>query len=730
MKQNKYDNIRKIVDRMNGNEKNGKIGLILLLLRSNEIISFIDTFLDTKYDKMSDNMLDLVNDIIVHSKTVYENDVYCDPYSDNLYDKMLSKFKKFRDEPFGNNSIGLANAKYKYDELSGTLDKKHFVYNVERTDSDDRGSIEEYIKGVPISKHDEFSVLVNQKKDGASATIDYKYDGSNYVAVSAISRGKKDYGEGTDVSAIMPDIKFSSKKIKKLLGYCPEYIGVQYEFLISDENKKLLETYLNQTFVNNRSAAAGLLRRIVFANKKDREILKKFMSLVPVGFDVLDEYQKSSYRKASWNELYMVICDTFIYGDIDMSYEIIHGTKSEILEKFNNIAADQLKKRKKLNHAIDGLVMTILDKDIQRKLGRKNNINQYQIAYKFPEEGQKTVIRDVIITTGNFGYKEILLKVDPVILNGTTQFKAQIHSLNKFKKMKLRIGDEIILKLSGDVIPFAYKDSSCHEGDGKKIKLPKYCECGAPLQEEKNKLRCPNKCCPFRIVGSLSTFFVELNAKGIGEKTCKLLHDELGVEKPSDILRLTTKDFKSLSGFKDASAKLCMDTIDDIIKKPRTISTILSALGIDSFRTSTANKLLETIDINDLIKSIESGDKDKLISIIRKADGIDKNAIVIAEGLIDKLDELKELLSIMTIRKTDNVKYDKTLVISGIRNDDKLTEIANNSGYNVKDSGKKFDLLVIKDSSMMDKSKAKYALQKGIPIMTRNEFMTKYDSSV
>lgn len=256
--------------------------------------------------------------------------------------------------------------------------------------------------------------------------------------------------------------------------------------------------------------------------------------------------------------------------------------------------------------------------------------------------------------------------------------------------------------------------------------MPKYCECGAPLEEEKNKLRCINKRCPYRVIGSLNTFFTELNAKGIGEKTCAQLHDELGVTKPSQILKLTADDFKSLKGFKDASAKICMNTINDIISKPRTIASIMSAVGIDSFRTSTANKLLEVISAKDLIKAVEDGDKDKLISVIRKADGIDKNASVIAEGLIDKIDEIKNLINIMTIKKQSSEKYDKTIVVSGLRNDEELIDIANKNGYEVKDSGKKFDLLVIKDSSMMDKSKAKYALSKSIPIMTRSEFINKY----
>ena len=635
---------------------------------------------------------------------------------------MISKFKKYRDEPFGDNGLGLSNATYKYDTLSGTLDKTHYIYDKDRTD--DRESFENFINTIPIDKDDVISVLINEKKDGTSITVDFKYVDGVYIADSAISRGRRSYGEGTDVSMVAPTTKFTPTSIQDCLGYCPEYIGVQYEFLVSKVNKLALESYLGQSFANCRSAASGLMRRIIFADDKQRKQLKKFMSLVPVGFDVSNKYRNKSYNKKSWDKLYIAICDTFLYGDIDMSYDIIHGTKKEIINQFKELAKKSIKNRKKLNHAIDGLVMTILDKDIQEKLGRSNNINKYQIAYKFPEEGEKTIIRGYTITTGNFGYKEILLDVDPVILNGTKQSKAQVHSLNKFRKMKLRIGDEIILKLSGDVIPYGYKDDTCKKGDGDKIKLPKYCECGCELEEDKNKLRCVNNKCPFRIIGSLHTFLVELNAKGIGDKTCAQIYNELGVNKPSQLLKLTLDDFKSLKGFKEASAKLCMDTINDIIKRPRTIPAIMSALGIDSFRTSTANKLLNTIDIEELISIIEKGDKEKLISILQKSEGIDKNAYLIAEGLINRLDELKELLSIMTIKKKDNIKYEKSILVSGLRNDDELETIANNLGYEVKTNSKKYDILVIKDISYMSKSKAKYAKENNIPIMTREEFIS------
>ena len=358
-------------------------------------------------------------------------------------------------------------------------------------------------------------------------------------------------------------------------------------------------------------------------------------------------------------------------------------------------------------------------------MGRKNHINKFQIAYKFPEESYKTKIRDIHVTTGNFGYKEILLLVDPVILNGTTQFKAQVHSLNRFRKMNLRYGDEIILKLSGDVIPYGYKDQTCKKGDGKKIKLPTHCECGSELVEENNKLRCTNKLCPYRITGSLVNFFTALNAKGIGEKTCARLVDELDVRKPSDVLKLTKEDFRSLKGFKDKSAKIAIEPVKEILNKPRTIPAILSALGIDCFRASTATKVLDKVGINEIVSIADCGDINKLTNVLRQADGIDKNADIIANGLIENVDELKTLLSLMTIKNTDDIKTDKIAVVSGFRGDDEFIDIANKAGYAIKDSCKIYDLLIVKDESYLDKTKGRYASQHNIPILTKKEFLKK-----
>lgn len=717
--------ISKTIDNMRILRNERALIFVRQRLVSSDIRNFIDDFMDSSKSEITSDVLDIAEEIIVCAKTIYESDIYNDPYSDRYYDSFLSKFKKFRKEPFGDNAIGLANAKYKYDTLSGTLNKVHFItdnerdkFNKEHKITDERATLEEYLHTIPSN---DISMLINYKQDGTSVTVDYKYEDGYYVPVSAISRGRKDYGEGTDVSAILR----KKYKLKSRLKRNPKYIGIQYEMIITKSDKMIFENITGKTFSNCRSAISGLLRRIIFANDGERKVLKGLYTLIPVGFDVLDEYKDYLY---SYDKMYSDICNTFTIGNIKSlpPIKIVRGSKSDILKYFKKYAAEVIKLRNNLENDIDGLVLTIINDSIRKKMGRKNNINQFQIAYKFPEESYKTIVRDLIVTTGNFGYKELLLQVDPVNLNGTIQSKAQLHSIDRYHKMSPRVGDEIILKLSGDVIPYGYKDKTCKSGNGPKLKLPKYCDCGSVLVEENNRLRCKSKDCKYNIAGLLRTFFVSLNAKGIGYSLCMQLYEELGITTPDEVLKLTKEDFLKLNGFKDASATAAYNTILDIRTKPRSPESIISSIGIDSLRAATAEKILEKITFNELLDMLERGDMGEIMDLLTIVRGIDKNANKIAKALLEKRELLKSIASNVTLNVTENKHYDKTIVVSGLRNDQELIEVANRNGYNVKDKGTKYDLLVIKNGEYMNTSKALHAIRNGIPIMLRDNFIEAY----
>jgi non-homologous end joining protein Ku len=162
------DEYQAITDSGNGD----KSILIALRMLKSDIHKAVDKFISMKKKDINDNVLDVIERIIVHAKTLYENEKITDPFDDLTYDRMLSKFKQFRDEPFANNMAGISNAEYVYEKLSGTLDKVHFIYESDRGKHETRTSLEEYID--KIKTHgEELHVMVNQKKDGTSLTCNY-----------------------------------------------------------------------------------------------------------------------------------------------------------------------------------------------------------------------------------------------------------------------------------------------------------------------------------------------------------------------------------------------------------------------------------------------------------------------------------------------------------------------------------------------------------------------------
>lgn len=716
------------INQLKRHSDNGHMAFVLLRLRNREVIEFINDFIETKNKDVKKDTLSTIKEIIIQCKTIYDLDWHEIPYDDVLYDKMLSKYKKFEKEPFGNASIGSANVKYKYDTLAGTLDKVHFIYDSEKEGlNDDRPSLEEWFKSAGIEKK-KIRILANHKKDGTSVVADMVYDESSksYKINKCTSRGKKDHGEGADISVVGKGIRFNPKSMKDKFGYIPAELGIQYEMVISHKHKTELEKYMNRKFANNRSAITGLLRRMVFATPKEADVLRQWISLVPVGFEFKGDL-KNFMEEYAWDEIYASVCATFIYGDVTMGYSIIEWkTIDDLLKDAREYADTLIEKRSKLNHEIDGVVLTILNPSIQKELGRKNHINQWQVAYKFPEQVKKTKIVGLIESTGAFGYKEFLAETEPVYLNGTLQNKGQFHSLDRFKSFNARIGDEVYLKLSGDVIPYMYTDETCERGNGEKLKLPKKCKCETELVEEKNKLRCPNVDCDQRIVGRLVTFLSEVNSKGLAEAACEKLYKTLNITKPSQLLQLTEKDFLKLDGFEKGSSKLAYETIQEIRTRPRKLSVIISSLAIDCFRKSTVEKVLAEISIEEIIKLAKESKIDELKGRLQKAHGVDKNSKIIAEGLIKYIYDFEKICSLMTIKKEISIKTSKTILISGFRNDEEFEEVAARNGYAVKDGVKKYDMLVIKNESYLSKPKAKTAKENGKPIMTYNEFIDKY----
>jgi len=441
-----------------------------------------------------------------------------------------------------------------------------------------------------------------------------------------------------------------------------------------------------------------------------------------LGFDIDPMYT----TEVNWFDIFDILDDIYTSVELCDSHRIMipYTNTVELLRKFRNIADQEIESRDGLDYQIDGLVVTIVDKDIQTILGRSGHINNYQIAFKFPEENGKTTIIDYTITTGDLGYKEMMFDLDPVILNGTTQTKGKCNGVNGFNDLQPMIGDEVMLQLSGDVIPVMYVTDDCARGHTI-IEAPTHCDeetCNTELIIQNSTWRCPNIECKYRVLGRLDLFLGEMNAKGIGRATTTKFYDELYVRTPSDMLKLTYEQILSMSSTGETGATNIINELKTIINKPHLLEVIISSAGIDELRALSVRKILKHANYPDeFLDAIKEKDEHELHEYMINA-GYNKRCNTYTYGLIYYSEEISELLNMLKI-KNAVVTTGPVVLLSGLTVNDTLQDIAIKYNLQLKTSGTVYDMLLIKDDKYRTKKKAQHAMDTGRHIITLEEYM-------
>jgi len=665
-----------------------------LIIRDKKHYKFINKFI---YEKdLSENEIKLAGLIIEICKTIYDsNSNIAVPINDFHYDKLLEKYKKYHNEPFGRPT---SSETYDFPKLAGTLDKCYYFDNWMDK----------------VSKLNIFPIELSDKKDGNSIAVTLVRHGNKMKVEKATTRGNKE--EGVNVTKIFKGYEFDNMKFDR--------IGLQFEFMIDKKSKEEFELMKGKTYKTLRSCSSALLTSMQYAKSyEELKELQKFMKLSLLNYDYEDNsdyesvvLQKITKSIPSINRLNKDI----IYIDSDFTKK--NALKKVFFNRIEKYINNKLDERDKLDYAIDGIVITLLNHKAVSELGRKNNINKYQIAYKFPETKKMTTVRHLVEKRGKFNYIGLLADVDTVLLNGTEHHLGQIHSLKKFKELDLRVGDEVYLKYSGDVIPFLYKEEGLKIGTGPKLKLPTICNlCGHQLHEMNSMLRCTNEECPGMINGKLTTFCERVGIENISGKRLEKVTELDRVNTPYDLLLITEEELRSIGINTEKTIQLYLREFNKV-RKGIYDYQLLSGLSIDKLGRRASKTLLENISLTEMVLLPYAELYAKIISIPGHKE---KKATLYTEGIIKNRELLQKLISIIKIKENKKIKvYDKKILVSGIRGDKELENHANKLGYGVSESAwKDVSILVIRDPSFKNKTKGKKAIKKNIPIMTLNEFM-------
>ena len=272
-----------------------------------------------------------------------------------------------------------------------------------------------------------------------------------------------------------------------------------------------------------------------------------------------------------------------------------------------------LDKRAILDYELDGVVYKVNALDSQEILGMVSRAPRWAVAHKFPAQEAATRIADIRFQVGRTGALTPVAKLEPVFVGGATVSNATLHNMDEVKRKDVRIGDDVIIRRAGDVIPEVVKTiprPGIERGDA--IQAPTSCpECNSEVVQIENEavIRCSGGLhCPAQRKGVIKHFASRkaMDIEGLGSKLVDQLVDKGLVRNVGDIFQLVKEDLVELEFMGDLSATNLLNAIEN--SKRTTLARFIYALGIREVGEATAAALADQFrDLNPLMQADTEG---------------------------------------------------------------------------------------------------------------------------
>ena len=461
--------------------------------------------------------------------------------------------------------------------------------------------------------------LCEVKVDGLAINLTYE----NGVLVRGLTRGNGVTGE--DVTLNVKTIRNLPHQLKGESS--PTLIEVRGEVFFPiaafNELNDSLEEAGKQLFANPRNGAAGSLRQ-----KDPRVTASRPLSVVVHGVGARDgiafESQSAAYEQLK--NLGLPTSDRFK----------VCSTRAEV-EKFIQYYADH---RHDVEHEIDGVVIKVDSLSQQQQLGFTSRAPKWAIAYKYPPEEVITVLLDIKVSVGRTGRVTPFAYMEPVKVAGSTVTNATLHNAEEIVRKGVLIGDTIVIRKAGDVIPEVLGPVlDKRKGTERAFLMPTHCpECGAELRAMSQgdvDIRCPNtQSCPAQLreriyyIGSRAALDIDV----LGYEAAIALLDAKIIKDESDLFDLTAKKLVTSTFFtkKDGTPAANVDKLLAALEeaKTRPLWRTLVALSIRHVGPTAAQGLATALGS---VKAISEASAQELADI----DGVGQ---IIAESIVEWFD--------------------------------------------------------------------------------------------
>lgn len=433
---------------------------------------------------------------------------------------------------------------------------------------------------------------VECKIDGLSVALRYE----NGVLVRGSTRGDGRVGE--NVTGNLRTVRSIPLTLntEKLAGMDTSVVEVRGEVYMPHSSFERLNAEREKRgealFANPRNAAAGTLRQL------DPKVCASR------GLDIfVFNYQTGTLDFKEHDESLLALEKL---GFRIIPYLKVVKTADEVISQIEEIG----KMRGTLPFDIDGVVIKVNDLALRRTIGENSATPKWAVAYKFPPEEKETKLTDIVIQVGRTGILTPNAVLEPVKLAGTTVSRATLHNLDFIRERDIMIGDTVVLRKAGDIIPEVVR-AVPEKRDGTQVpfEMPKRCpSCGEPVEldeeSEGSAYYCTNSDCPAQIMRNLIHFASKgaMDIDGLGPALLEKLHDTGLVKSIADIYSLTAEQLAGLERMGEKSAAKLISSIEK--SKSAGLARFLSALGIRQVGDKAAAVIAARFgDIEELFKA-------------------------------------------------------------------------------------------------------------------------------
>ena len=646
-------------------------------------------------------MIELVALLNRYAKEYYEldNPTVSDADYDRLYDELLALEAE----------LGIVLPDSPTQRVGGDVQKGFAtVTHRERLYSLDKSKTKEGIA-------EWMDKVVKENGSWADLSLEYKYDGLTLnvsydkgVLVRAVTRGDGEVGE---------DVTKQALTIANLPRRIPfeGAVDVQGECIMHLSALEAYNATADVPLKNARNAVAGGIR-----NTDPKEAAKRHLSFAAYNIGYHEGLTLAT--QAQMHEF--LIEQGFDCNDY---FHLIHEG-----EDWRKLLDQAEENRPNLDYLIDGMVFKVNSLALREELGVTAKFPKWAIAYKFKAEEVVSKVLDVKWQVSRTGKLNPLAVMEPVDIGGVEVKKATLSNISEIRRKDIRIGSDMFVRRSGDVIP-EILGIAHHNADSREVPVPTVCPaCGAPVKQDGVFLYCtnPEHCAP-RVIATIEHFGAKdaMDIEGLSVKSIEQLYNEVGLRTPDGLYRLTKEQLLALDGYKDKKADNILASIER--SKHVDLTRFLTALAIPGIGKRTAGQLADVFGTLDKVMAV--GVDDLL--------ALDDFGLIMASNVVDFFadeDNRKLVQNLLSAGVTiedkpaptgEGVFQGETVVLTGSLVNYKRSaaqELIKAHGGEVADSISKRVTLVVAGADAG--SKLPKAQKLGITIIDEDEFIARLQS--